>query len=108
MNKIKVNALSVNKCWQGRRYRTREYDLYERLVLYSLPKKLAIPKGHIRLVLEFGMSNKASDIDNPLKPLLDILQKKYNFNDKQIYELSVEKKDVKKGKEYIAFEITEV
>jgi len=36
---------------------------------------------------------------------LDILQKRYRFDDKQIYELYIVKKIVSKGKEYIAFKI---
>ena len=59
------------------------------------------------MILIFGFSSKAGDIDNPIKLFLDILQKKYGFNDKNIYELQVEKRDVKKGKEFIQFKISE-
>lgn len=63
------------------------------------------PDGPLYLKIVFGFSNKASDIDNPVKPFIDILQKKYKFNDKRIYCLQVDKKDVKKGEEYIYFRI---
>lgn len=53
------------------------------------------------LHIEFGFSNKASDLDNPVKPILDILQKKYGFNDRDIYELHIKKTIVPKGNEYI-------
>ena len=47
--------------------------------------------------------SKLSDIDNPLKPFLDILQKKYGINDRDINELLVKKTVVKKGDEFIFF-----
>jgi hypothetical protein len=37
--------------------------------------------------------------------MIDILQKKYNFDDKHVYRLVVEKKVVKKGNEHIVIEI---
>lgn len=104
MNTIKIPPLSVNKVWAGRRFKTPCYKKYEQDVCLLLPK-IDIPKGKLKLTVEFGFSNKASDIDNPLKPLVDIFQKVYGFNDKQVYSLSVTKRDVKKGHEYIAFTI---
>ena len=68
-----------------------------------------LPKAEItnveRIQIEFGVSSKLADIDNPVKPILDILQKKYNINDKDIFELNVKKEIVKKKNEYFAFEI---
>jgi Holliday junction resolvase RusA-like endonuclease len=49
-----------------------------------------------------------ADIDNPLKPILDVLQKKYGFDDRQIYELNVKKEIVKKGDEFIKLKINEI
>ncbi|WP_283687571.1 hypothetical protein [Dysgonomonas sp. Marseille-Q5470] len=46
-----------------------------------------------------------SDWDNPVKPTQDILSKKYRFNDKLIRKAIVETEIIKKGKEYIEFEI---
>ena len=67
-----------------------------------------VPDGRLQLRLEFGLSSKNADLDNPVKLFTDILQKKYGFNDRHIYRLEVEKVDVKKGKEYIEFELTEI
>lgn len=53
----------------------------------------------------FGFSNTASDIDNPVKPITDILQHTYNFNDKSIYQMLLTKKIVPKGQEFIQFTI---
>lgn len=102
--KIKINPLSVNAAWKGRRFKTDLYRSYERDVLLLLPT-LAAPKGELCIKILFGFSSKLKDIDNPLKPFIDILQKKYKFNDRDIYRLTVEKEIVPKGCEYINFEI---
>ena len=107
MVKIDIVPLSVNKAWQGRRYKTVEYKRFERDCLLMLPK-LCVSKERIKIVIEYGFSNKLSDIDNPTKLILDILQKKYGFNDNQIYILITNKKIVTKGKEYFAFKIENI
>ena len=104
MNKVKVKPLSINKCFQGKRYKTIDYRVYCQEVYYLLPN-IKIPKGKLKLNIEAGLSSKNADIDNIAKPFIDILQKKYEFNDRNIYKLEMEKKDVKKGKEYIKFKI---
>lgn len=106
MNCIMIKPLSVNKVWQGRRFRTKEYDFYQRQVMLMLPK--LVVKGDLRIDLVFGFSSKLADIDNPLKPFLDILCKKYDFDDRQIFELNVKKEIVTKGNEFINFKITEI
>jgi len=55
----------------------------------------------LRVEFFFGFSNKASDLDNPVKLLMDIAQKKYGFDDKMVFELNVRKCIVKKGEEFI-------
>jgi len=105
MQKISIKPLSVNEAWQGRRFKTPKYDKYIKDILLILPSQLAIPKDNIKLFIEFGFSNSASDIDNCLKPFIDCLQKKYGFNDKLINELDVRKIKVSKGYEHIIFEI---
>ena len=103
--KRNIKPLSVNKCWQGKRFKTSEYKDYEQEWFYSL-SIIKIPEGKLSLKIKWGFSSKASDIDNPTKPLLDILQKKWAFDDKKIYKLVLEKIDVKKGEEFISFEIS--
>lgn len=49
---------------------------------------------------EFGFSSEGSDYDNAVKPLQDILQKRYGFNDNDIIEAYIKKTKVKKGEEY--------
>ena len=105
--KIEIKPLSVNQAWAGRRFKTPIYKKYERDLLLLLPS-ISYSNKKLSIKIDFGFSSTASDIDNPLKPFLDILQKKYKIDDKQIYELTVTKTIVKKGFEYINFEIHEI
>ena len=106
MIKIQIKPLSVNQAWKGSRYKTNKYKIFERNVLYLLPQ-IKIPDQRLQLNLEFGFSNRGSDLDNPLKMVQDILSKKYGFNDNLIYRTILDKVIVKKGEEYIKFEIIE-
>jgi len=107
MIKIDIKPLSVNKCWQGRRFKTPDYKNYERDLILMLPNT-QIPHGKLYIEVTFGFSRTTSDIDNPLKPFLDILQKKYKFNDKDIYKLLVHKEIVDVGSEFVHFTIESV
>jgi hypothetical protein len=59
----------------------------------------------LEISIVVGVSNMAFDVDNVVKPFLDILQKKYNFNDRYIFRLIVEKVIVVKGAEFVEFYI---
>jgi Holliday junction resolvase RusA-like endonuclease len=107
MVKIDIKPLSVNGAWQGRRFKTDEYNRYINSMMFLLPK-ISIPSAPFDLEIEFGFSSKASDIDNCLKPFLDCLVKKYGFDDRDIYLLNVKKTIVKKGKEFINFKIKSI
>lgn len=102
MIRIDLKPLSVNKAWKGQRFKTDEYKQYERDALFLLPK-ITLPNPPYKLTFEFGFSNMASDIDNPVKSINDILQKKYGFNDKEIHRLEVNKVAAPKGSEYFKF-----
>jgi len=102
--KLGIKPISVNQCWQGKRYKTKTYKDFEKAMLLLMPKGgVSCPPYRVDLI--FGFSTSTSDIDNPIKPVLDIIQKKYNINDRDIYEINVTKKVVKKGNEYIYYEI---
>lgn len=104
MVKINIKPLSVNEAWQGRRFKTPAYKRYQRDVLYLLPK-IMLPEPPFNVDIELGFSSKLADIDNPVKMIIDILQKKYGFNDRDIIELNIKKTLVKKGNEYFKFNI---
>lgn len=107
MIKLNIKPLSVNDAWQGRRFKTPEYKKYINDLMMILPA-LKVPEGELHLLIEWGFSSKASDNDNPLKCFQDCLQLKYKFNDSRIYETNLKKKIVKKGQEYIKFEIKQL
>ena len=100
--KIFVKPFSINCCWQGKRFKTKDYKDYEQELWYLLPN-IKVSKGKLQLDIIVGLSSKNADVDNVAKPLIDILQKKYDFNDKMIYKLILRKIDVKKGEEFISF-----
>jgi Holliday junction resolvase RusA-like endonuclease len=99
--KLNEKPLSVNEAWQGKRFKTPIYKSYEETILLTMPKGKVDLEEMLRIEFFFGFSNKASDLDNPVKLLLDIAQKKYGFNDKNVFELNVRKCIVKKGEEFI-------
>lgn len=108
MIKLKMKPLSVNQAWQGRRFKTPKYKAYEKEMLLRLPKLEINKDSLLKIDIDISFSNKASDIDNPIKLILDILQKKYGFNDSKIYDLHVKKLIVKKGEESICIDIKEM
>lgn len=105
--RIEIIPLSSNKAWKGRRFKTDDYKIYERSCFYLL-KKGSVTGNKLRIEFVFGFSNTSSDIDNGVKSFLDILQKKYGFNDSAVYELNIKKEIVPKGKEFIDFKIKEI
>lgn len=102
---IKIKPMSVNVAWRGgRRFISNQYKIYTKAVLALLPP-LKIPSNKMMLVLDVGFSSKSADLDNCIKPILDLLQKKYLFNDKQVYRIDACKEIVKKGEEYFTFQL---
>jgi Holliday junction resolvase RusA-like endonuclease len=112
---IDVKPLSINQAYTyisrrggrgGDRIKTRGYKEYELILLTVLSNVMrVVPEGKLSIKYEFGVSNAASDIDNLIKPLQDILQKAYGFNDNRVYHIDIIKKVVKKGEEYVKFKI---
>lgn len=92
-----IKPLSVNEAWQGKRYKTPKYKKYEKDLLLILPK-LQMPKPPYVIIYEFGITSQ-SDFDNPIKPLQDILCKKYKFNDNDIL-IGISKKTIIKNKQH--------
>ena len=106
--KIYTKPISVNECWQGKRFKTKKYELYENELKVKLSNEKLKIEPPYRLQIVFGLSSLIADIDNPIKPFIDILQKKYGFNDKYIFELCVKKLIVKKGLEFVKFKMTQI
>lgn len=106
--KLDIKPMSVNAAWKGRRFKTVEYKRYEKAVLLMLPKISDPLIGNFGMNILYGFSSNASDIDNPTKLILDILQKKYGFNDKNIFELNLKKVITEKKKEFILLDFFKI
>lgn len=107
MIELPMKPLSVNECWQGKRFKTPKYKSYELEMILRLPSLKINTNVPLRIDMTFGFSNSLCDVDNPVKPVLDILQKKYMINDKNIVYLNLSKEIVKKGNEFIKINIIE-
>ena len=103
--KINIKPLTVNKAWKGKRFKTKEYKEFEKFAMFILPNNFKLPNGYLDAYYEFVVSSKLSDWDKPIKPFQDILKKKYKFDDNLIMSAYVKKKIVKKGNEYIKFDL---
>jgi Holliday junction resolvase RusA-like endonuclease len=103
--RIKIKPLSINEAFQGRRFKTEKCKAYEKQLLLMLKKKSVPTNGMLRVEFMFGFSSSGSDLDNPVKVLIDVFQKKYGFNDNQIFEMNIRKIIVPKGSEFIEFGI---
>lgn len=96
--RVTVKPLSANRAWKGKRFKTSVYKAYERQLLLLLPATMDIPDGDLHIDLVFGMSSSGSDLDNPVKPFVDVLQKKYGFNDNRIMSATLSKSKTKKAR----------
>ena len=62
----------------------------------------------IKIVFNVFFSNRASDLDNVLKPSLDALQKVFEWNDRYCYEIEAHKHLVKRGEEKLEINIEQL
>lgn len=99
-------AVKRGRFFRGEIYKTGSYRQYEKSLLKTLPN-IQIPEGKLELKIQVHYSSAASDIDNCLKPFIDVLQKRYDFNDNRIYKITVIKELVPKGQEGIWFNLDE-
>lgn len=75
---LNVKPISVNAVWQGKRFKTKVYKDYEKELLYFLKryKPLNAKTKYYKVNLLFGIKNFAlTDVDNLVKPLMDIIVK---------------------------------
>jgi len=107
---LAVKPLSVNKCYTGVRRKSKHYRQYEKDLNLKLNNEFQLFSkcAKLKLSIEFGLSNRGADLDNCVKVFQDILQKKYLFNDNQIYSLILNKEIIKKGSEYIKYQLEEI
>ena len=91
---LNLSPLSVNKAWQGKRFATAEYKRWTEwgLLLLKKVKRCDEPQ---KLEITFYLAKQA-DIDNPIKPFLDLLKKAGVIEDDRKIEMLVVKKVVSK------------
>lgn len=107
MIKIPIKPISINECWQGRRFKTNRYNNWRInfSCLLNGQKKYLSKNLKVKIFL-YLKSITRSDIDNFLKPIIDSLVKdKIIVDDRFIQELEVKK--IKSIQEYIEYEIIE-
>jgi len=88
--------------------KTADYKNYQNeirdIVIFHDGDSFHWPFGNspVHFHVQVGLSNKAADLDNIIKPLLDTYQSMYEeFNDKYVYGISLAKDLVPKGEEYL-------
>ena len=99
---LKAKALSVNKCWQGRRFKTQDYKDYEKelTALLTPYRRFKTLEGNLIIDIVFHLKRASTtDFDNLLKPLFDILVKnKIISDDRFIWDMKVKKIKSKEDK----------
>ena len=102
VHRVNYKPLSMNEAFMGRRRRLPSIETtrskYPGLIL-------TCPAGASWAPAAGCLSNRAADLDNVVKPFLDILQSHYGFNDNRIYIIEMTKVKVPKTEEYIAFDL---
>lgn len=90
--RLPIRPMSINSAWQGRRFKTPKYKRYCQAVSCLLPKRETIT-GYINLEVALYLKYFAtSDVDNFLKPMIDILvSNRIIEDDKFILKITVEK-----------------
>ncbi len=64
--------------------------------------------GQVSFNIIAGLSNRGADLDNVIKPILDTYQGVYeNFNDNKVYNIELEKRIVKRGREFLDIRVRE-
>jgi len=90
------------------KYRRFEELMALELEGYKIPANRDVKSMKFKLEIHWGFATSLSDVDNPIKTLLDVLQRWFGFDDKQIMSISATKTVVGKRQEYIDFTLTEM
>ena|SRR3990167_1220562 len=102
-----VKPISINECWQGRRFKTKKYDAFIVEMLAEMPRETTID-GLINVEIILCLKSiLRSDVDNFCKPIIDcIVKKKWITDDRYIQNLKIHK--VKQNKESISIFIESI
>ena len=114
MINLPIKPLSFNNAYTAVKIRNRasiaktpEYKKYTKDLPLLLPAMHQLPPNKLVFIIKFYFATAASDVDNPIKAMQDLICDYYGVNDNKIYMLLVEKHVAGKGNERIEFEFFE-
>jgi Holliday junction resolvase RusA-like endonuclease len=84
-------------------YKTADYKRFqEDMAVILMDQTWDFKSNPVHFIVYAGLSNKASDLDNIIKPLLDTYQNIFEeFNDKTVQGIILQRDRVKRGGEYL-------
>lgn len=114
MIKLELKPLSVNEAYdpiavrRGNKYigqlvKSKKYVRYAKDLPLLLPSYLQLPPGKLVLLIKWHFKTAASDYDNPIKPMQDLICDYYGVNDNQIY-MGIQQKLTGYKQPFISFE----
>ena len=105
--RIDIKPMSVNRCWQGRRFRTPEFRQWQRDVQTLLTQYNGARFGKEGIEVSIIFYERypiRGDIDNKVKPILDCLVEAGIIgDDRYIFKLIIEKE--KADQDFFTFNI---
>lgn len=96
-----IKPLSYKVSWSKNGHKTKEFKAYEYQLNTILPKRYKLPKPPYKLSITFATKTKQTNIQDPLLPLIDILQRKYLFKMQDLEKIELLKETTDSDKEYI-------
>ena len=108
-----LKPVSVNQAWYRNKKRSKLYNDYiegwqDYLMGEEIPVDIDRKDMRFKVIVHVGFSNRASDLDNVIKPTIDIMQQWFDFDDKQVIHLEAFKHITQKGRDYIHVRLEEV
>lgn len=105
-----IKPLSANQMWNRRgkkTFKSANYLEYQNNIRDELiGTDWPFGADQVAFDVVVGLSNRGSDLDNVIKPILDTYQGIYEeFNDNKVYDIKLEKRIVKRGREYLDIRI---
>lgn len=102
---LDIKPLSVNRAWQGRKYKTKEYNAWRREIEILMPRKEMI-QGDVSVTVIYSLvRHRRTDLDNLFKTLFDsIVNRGYIEDDTRIVEIHAKKVKSKVNTIYFSIE----
>lgn len=108
---VSVNAAigtATNKYGKVFKYVSKDYREMQNILQYILKGGAIKNDVPLRVEYVFYTARVNSDTDNLIKCLQDILQKKYNFDDRNIYEVEAKKYPVGNKNEGFSLKVFQI